>query len=90
LSRRGLSLFRIGLPALVAAAGVVLMVIGGDALASLGVGLLVISLLVVLANVLVRLAISSQEDRAKEEAARRYFSRTGRWPGSGGSRSART
>jgi hypothetical protein len=36
--------------------------------------------LVVAANLMLRLSLSSERDREREEANRDFFSRTGRWP----------
>jgi len=80
-SRLGLMAFRIGLPAVIAAAGIVLLVLGGGLRTGLGAALLGIALMVALVDVAARLSISSQDDRDREQAARRYFQRTGRWPG---------
>jgi hypothetical protein len=38
---------------------------------------------VVVANVLFRIGASGDADRAREEAARRYFDQHGRWPDEG-------
>jgi Flp pilus assembly protein TadB len=73
----GRAVARLGIPTLIAAAGLVLIAVGE---AALGATLLGISLLVVGANWLARLSLRSQLDRDREEAARRQFSRTGRWP----------
>jgi hypothetical protein len=79
-TRIALALLRVGLPVAIAFAGIILIALGGDSRIGLGAALLVISLLVFLTDVLARLAISSQNDRAREEAARERFRATGRWP----------
>jgi drug/metabolite transporter (DMT)-like permease len=66
-----LALVRIGLPAAIAVAGVVLLVIGGDAEVGAGIVLLGVAALVVLANVFIRLALQSERDREREEERRR-------------------
>ena len=66
---------RVGLPAAIAAAGIVLIIVGSD---GLGVTLLVVAGLVVLTNLLMRLSISSSDDRDREQHRRRVFERTGR------------
>ena len=71
------SLVRFGLPAVIALAGAILIVAG---VADLGIGLILAALLVLVANWYIRLSIGSQDDRADEDAARREFERTGRWP----------
>ena len=76
-----LRLVRVGLPAAIAAAGVVLIVEGateneqGAGVALIGVAVVVMSL-----NLFLRLGVSSERDREREEAAREHFDRTGRWP----------
>jgi len=71
---------RVLLPAAIAVAGVVLVILGGDAARGAGVVLIGVAALVVLANFLMRLGIASERDREREEARRREFSRRGRWP----------
>lgn len=66
-----LTLVRVGLPLAIAAAGVILIVIGGDAAVGAGIVLLGVAGLVVLANLFIRLAIQSQDDREREEERRR-------------------
>lgn len=65
-----LLLVRIGLPALIAAAGVVLLIVGGDAGTGAGIVLIGVAVLVVLANLFIRLAIDSEKDREREAARR--------------------
>ena len=75
---------RIGLPLAITVAGVVLLAVGGSPeLVGAGVVLSGVGLLVALSNVLMRLGIESERDREREERARRYFERHGRWPQSG-------
>jgi hypothetical protein len=62
--------FRIGLPAAIFVAGVVLIAIGGDAPLGAGIVLIGVAGLVVLANVMMRLALQSERDRAEEERRR--------------------
>lgn len=70
------------LPGAIAVTGIAL-VLGGhsDATVGAGVALAGVGMLVALLNVLMRLGIQSNRDREREERARRYFSRHGRWPG---------
>lgn len=78
---------RFVLPGAIALTGIVLIVVGGgDATPGAGVALVGVGLLVALLNVLMRLGIESSRDRDREERARRYFDRHGRWP-RGGARS---
>jgi hypothetical protein len=62
---------RIGLPAAILVAGVILIAIGGDAPLGAGIVLIGVAGLVVLANVFMRLAIQSERDREREEERRR-------------------
>jgi hypothetical protein len=61
--------------------GAVLVIAGGDVAQGAGVVLVGVAGLVVVANLMIRLAIRSQDDREREEEQRRYFSEHGRWPG---------
>lgn len=83
-------LVRDGIPAAILLAGIGLVVaVGGGALSGLGVVLIGVAALVVLANVLARLSISSERGRDQEQAARRTFTRTGRWPRDSGTAQGR-
>ena len=62
-----LVLVRIGLPLAIAEAGVILIVVGGDAAVGAGIVLLGVA---VLANLFIRLAIQSQDDREREQERR--------------------
>lgn len=77
-----LALVRTWLPAVIAATGVALIVFGGDIARGAGIVLVGVALLVVLANLYIRLGLASERDREREEQRRRSFSRSGRWPGS--------
>ena len=73
---------RYGLPAAIVLAGLVLTVVGqSDSAVGAGVVLIGVGLLVALMGALMRLGIASNRDREREEEARRYFDRHGRWPG---------
>ena len=69
-------LVRVVLPAVIALAGVALLVAGGDSAQGAGVVLLGVALLVVLANLFVRLSLDSERER-EEEARNRE---RGVWP----------
>ncbi len=69
-------LVRVVLPALIALAGVVLLVVGEDAAQGAGVVLLGAALMVVLANLFLRLSLSSEREREEEERNRER----GVWP----------
>jgi len=76
-----LRLVRIGIPAAIAAAGVVYLIIGdSENEQGAGIALIGVALVVMLLNLALRLGISSTRDREREEAAREEFDRTGRWP----------
>ncbi|HWT25323.1 MAG TPA: hypothetical protein VN213_17605 [Solirubrobacteraceae bacterium] len=70
-----LTLVRIWLPAAIALAGVLLVVLGGDVARGAGVVLIGSALLVVLANVLMRLGLQSEREREEEQRRRDE----GRW-----------
>lgn len=72
---------RVVLPGAIVAAGIMLAALGRDeAVLGAGVALVGVGMLVALLNVLMRLGIESGADRDREEEARRYFDRHGRWP----------
>lgn len=74
-------LIRYALPGAIALAGIVVVIVGsgGGISAAAGFTLIGVALLVLLVNLLARLAISSQDDREREERARERFSREGHW-----------
>jgi drug/metabolite transporter (DMT)-like permease len=76
----GLAVVRIWLPAATAVAGVVLVIVGDDIARGAGIVLIGVAALVVLANLFIRLALSSERDRGREQQRRRFFARHGRWP----------
>jgi len=71
---------RIGLPAAIAAAGVVLLLVGGDSESGAGVVLIGVAVMVLMINLFLRLAVRDTGDRDREEAAREHFDQHGRWP----------
>jgi hypothetical protein len=73
---------RIWVPAAIAIAGVVGIVIGHGktAAAGAGVGLVIVAIIVWMINWLYRIGVASNRDREREEEAREYFDRHGRWP----------
>jgi hypothetical protein len=73
---------RIWLPLAIAVAGVVAIAVGGGsgAVAAAGVVLLGVALIVWMINWMFRISLESNRDREREEAARAYFDRHGRWP----------
>jgi membrane protein implicated in regulation of membrane protease activity len=71
---------RVGLPMMIAAAGVAVLAVASSSTTNgLAATLIGVAALVVLANVLARLSISSQRDREREQRVRRRFTRTGHW-----------
>lgn len=74
-------IIRYGVPALIALAGVVVIVVGSGTVATAaGIALIGVAVLVFGINFLARLTVSSQDEREREQRAREEFSRTGRWP----------
>jgi hypothetical protein len=88
-----LAVTRIWLPLVIAAGGVVLIVLGhasvsqqagGHALeAGSGVALLVVAIIVWMVNWMFRMSVESNREREVEEEAREYFDRHGYWPDEG-------
>jgi hypothetical protein len=80
-----LAVTRLWLPLGIALAGVVAVVLGHarTSLAAAGVVLLGSALIVWTLNWLFRMSLESNRDREREEEARRYFDRHGRWPDEG-------
>jgi ABC-type transport system involved in cytochrome bd biosynthesis fused ATPase/permease subunit len=75
---------RLWLPLLIAVGGLVLIVLGHGSVnspaAALGVGLIIVALIVWMINWMFRMSVESNRERDREEAAREYFDRHGRWP----------
>ncbi|MGO9499720.1 MAG: hypothetical protein ACLQA5_23860 [Solirubrobacteraceae bacterium] len=85
--RRGggflLAITRIWIPLAIAVAGIVAIIIGGgqdDITAGAGVSLVLAALIVWMINWMYRISVQSNRDREREEEAREYFDRHGRWP----------
>jgi hypothetical protein len=77
----GMFTVRYGLGAVMVIGGVVMLIISPAGLGFDGFGMAVGGgLSVVLFNVLFRLGLSSEADRAQEERARDYFDEHGEWP----------
>jgi hypothetical protein len=68
------------LPAAVVIAGVVIMSMGGESDLEGGAGIVGAGLAVYLLNWLLRIGASGDREREREDAAREYFDRHGRWP----------
>ena len=71
---------RYGIPIAILVAGVALILVGGDAAIGAGIVLIGVAGLVLLANAFMRLGLQSQGEREREEHARDFFARHGRWP----------
>jgi len=73
---------RVWVPVGIAVAGVVAIVIGHGrtAAAGAGVALVIAALIVWMVNWMYRLSVESNRERDREEEAREYFDRHGRWP----------
>lgn len=71
---------RVLLPAAIAAGGVVLIIVGNENEITIGITLIGAALTVFLLNFFLRMSVSDTADREREEAARDYFGRHGRWP----------
>ncbi len=82
LGRLVLGATRVVVPVAIAIAGVVGIVIGHGktAAAGAGVGLVIVAISVWMINWMFRMSIASNRERDREEAAREYFDRHGRWP----------
>jgi hypothetical protein len=72
---------RYALPALICLVGLGFLVADPGANYEGAMALLGAGLSVLLINVLFRFGVTSDRDRAQEDAARREFDRSGRWPG---------
>jgi hypothetical protein len=76
-----MSFVRVWLPALVVAFGVAVIVIRADTTGLAGgAGIIGAGLSIWLLNFLFRVGVSGDRDRDREDEARRYFDRHGRWP----------
>jgi hypothetical protein len=78
--RWALRLTRVGVPAALVAAGVVLVLVGGESATGIGIVLIGAGPIVLALNLLLRLSFADSDERSDEERARRYYTRHGRWP----------
>jgi hypothetical protein len=82
--RVAVALTRYGLPAAILLAGAIYAVLDpGETGTDVLVGLAGVCACVVLWNLLLRLGVSGDRDRDREEAAREYYDEHGRWPDAG-------
>lgn len=75
-----LTIIRFGLPAMLVAVGVGLIVLGDDAAIGAGVVIIGCAGLVSLANFLVRFSVDEMQDRTRDQDARDFYRAHGRWP----------
>ena len=78
----GVLAIRYGIPALFIVAGQVVLIATGDAVN--WAGFTGAGLAILLIGALVRIGTEGDRERDREEAARRYFDKHGRWPDEGG------
>ncbi|HEY4427919.1 MAG TPA: hypothetical protein VGN08_06925 [Solirubrobacteraceae bacterium] len=76
-----LRLVRYVLPAVIVLAGIVIMATGGESAIEGGASIVGAGLAVYLVNWLFRMGTSGEREREREDEARDYYSRHGRWPG---------
>jgi hypothetical protein len=76
-----LGVIRYGVPAVMAAAGTVLYVVGDTFVGAMGLTLIGSAVLVFLAGMLVRFSIDEMADRDRDQEARDHYAEHGRWPG---------
>ena len=77
---------RYGIPILLALTGIVLLFAADDSVApEAWAGFTGAGIAVFLLNVLFRIGVEGDLERDREDEARAYFDRHGRWPGEGGS-----
>ena len=75
-----MALVRYVLPAAVVLAGIVVMAQGGESNLEGGGGIVSAGLAIFLINLLFRIGARGEDEREREDAAREYFDRHGRWP----------
>lgn len=75
-----MTLVRYALPAIICLVGLGFLIANPGANFEGAMALIGAGLSVLLVNLLFRFGVSGDRDRAQEDAARRAFDRTGRWP----------
>jgi hypothetical protein len=75
-----LGLMRYGLPAVVVIGGIVVMTFGDESQLEGGAGIVSAGLAIYFLNWVVRLGASGDRERDREQAAREYYTKHGRWP----------
>lgn len=76
----GLTLLRYALPALIVLGGAIVMAFGSEIDLEGGGAIVSAGLATYFLNWLFRLGVSGDREREREDAAREYFDRHGRWP----------
>ena len=76
----GLHAIRYGIPAALVLAGVIVTATAGNVGLAAGALFFSAGSAVLLLNVLYRIGVEGDKERDKEERAREYFDRHGRWP----------
>ena len=81
-SRWFLTATRVWLPIAIAVGGAVAIVLGhgNTSTAAAGVALIIAAMIVWMINWMYRMSVDSNRERDREEEAREYFTRHGRWP----------
>jgi hypothetical protein len=80
MSPTGLNVVRYGIPLALFLAGCVVSAISGRVGLAVGAMFISAATAVLLLNVLYRMGVEGDKDRDREEEARRYFDKHGRWP----------
>ncbi len=79
-----LTLTRVWLPVVVAVAGLAGIAVGHGSVNSIwaagGVSLVIVAIMIWMINWMFRMSVESNRERDREEQAREYFDRHGRWP----------
>jgi hypothetical protein len=75
-----LRMIRYALPAVVVIGGLVVMSFGDESQLEGGAGIVSAGLAIYFLNWVVRLGASGDREREREEAAREYYTKHGRWP----------
>jgi hypothetical protein len=80
MSPIALNVMRYGIPAALFVAGCVVAASAGNAGLAAGAMFVSAATAILLLNVLYRIGVEGDKERDREEAARRYFDKHGRWP----------
>jgi hypothetical protein len=80
VSSLGLNAVRYGIPLCLFVAGCIVAAIGGNVGLAAGAMFVSAATAVLLLNVLYPIGVEGDKEREREDAARRYFDKHGRWP----------